>query len=133
MAARVSASAAALSLTLGVTVPVPAQSAASTAPATAQVLVLGVFHFATPNADFAKFQGIDVLTPTRQREIEAVVATLARFAPTRIAVERPVTEADSLNGDYSQYLAGRFELTRNEVHQLGFRLAKRFHQPRVYP
>lgn len=130
---RLSALVAALSLTLGFANPVAAQTAASTDSAPAQILVLGVFHFATPNADYARFQGIDVLTPTRQREIEAVVAALARFAPTRIAVERPATEADSLNADYSQYLAGRFDLARNEVHQLGFRLAARLHQRRVYP
>ena len=96
-------------------------------------MVLGVFHFANPNADYAKFTGTDVLTPARQQEIAEVVSQLAAFKPTRIAVERPTGEADSLNADYRQYLAGRFTLTRNEVHQLGFRLAARLHHERLYP
>ncbi len=99
----------------------------------ARVMVLGVFHFHNPNADYAKFEGIDVLTGERQREIEAVVEQLARFRPTKIAVERPTAEADSLNAAYGRYRAGGFELTRNEVHQLGFRLAARLGHEAVYP
>ncbi|HSM16411.1 MAG TPA: DUF5694 domain-containing protein, partial [Gemmatimonadales bacterium] len=99
----------------------------------ARVMVLGVFHFHNPNADYAKFEGIDVLTAERQREIEAVVEQLARFRPTKIAVERPIGEADSLNADYGRYRAGEFRLTRNEVHQLAFRLAARLGHAAVYP
>lgn len=102
-------------------------------PAPVQVLVLGMFHFANPNADYAKFQGIDVLSPTRQKEIQTVVAQLARFRPTKILVERPTEEADSLNADYQRYLAGTFTLTRNEIHQLSFRLAAQLGLPRLYP
>jgi hypothetical protein len=96
-------------------------------------MVLGVFHFANPNADYAKFQGVDVLTPARQQEIQAVVAQLARFRPTKIALERIPSESDSINADYRRYLAGTFPLTRNEIHQLGFRLAGHLHLPRLYP
>jgi len=74
-----------------------------------------------------------VLTPGRQKEIEAVVAQLARFRPTKIALERVPAESDSINADYRRYLAGTFPLTRNEVHQLGFRLAAQLHLPRLYP
>lgn len=98
-----------------------------------QVMILGVFHFANPNGDYAKFQGTDVLTPARQRQIADVVGQLARFRPTKIALERVPGEADSLNADYRRYLAGRFTLTRNEIHQLGFRLAAQSHQTQLYP
>jgi hypothetical protein len=120
-------------LVLGGTPPAVTQSTADNPEATVQVMVLGVFHFANPNADYAKFQGVDVLTPARQGEIEATVAQLARFAPTKIAVEREPAEADSINADYRRYLAGDFSLTRNEVHQLGFRLAARLRHARLYP
>jgi hypothetical protein len=95
-------------------------------------MVLGVFHFANPNADYAKFQGVDVLTPVRQQEIQAVVDQLARFRPTKIALERVPSESDSINADYRRYLAGAFPLTRNEIHQLGFRLGGQLHLPRLY-
>jgi len=106
---------------------------AQSAPAPIQVMVLGTFHFHNPNADYGKFQGIDVLTPARQAQIEAVVAALARYAPTKIAIERVPDEADSIDAQYHRYQAGTFTLTRNEVHQLGFRLADRLHQDRLYP
>lgn len=96
-------------------------------------MILGVFHFSNPNADYAKFQGTDVLTPARQREIEAVVSQLAHFKPTKIALERVPAESDSINADYRRYVAGTFPLTRNEIHQLGFRLAAQLHLPRLYP
>ena len=99
----------------------------------AQVLILGVFHFHNPNADYVQFEGIDVLTDERQREIEEVVARLEAFAPTRIALERPVAEADSLDARLARHRAGEFELTRNEIHQLGFRLAGRLGHDAVYP
>jgi hypothetical protein len=109
----------------------PATPAAVAAPV--QVMILGVFHFANPNADYAKFKGTDVLTPDRQREIEAVVGQLARFKPTKIALERPTAESDSINADYHRYVTGDFPLTRNEIHQLGFRLAAQLHLARLYP
>lgn len=98
-----------------------------------RVMILGVFHFHNPNADYAKFEGIDVLTDRRQREIEAVADGLAAFRPTRIALERPVEEADSIQADYERFRDGGFELTRNEIHQLGFRLAARLGHRRLYP
>lgn len=108
-------------------------SAQTPAQVPIQVMVLGVFHFSNPNADYAQFQGTDVLTPTRQREIDSVVAQLARFRPTKIALERVPAEADSINADYRRYQAGSFTLTRNEIHQLGFRLAANLHHAQVYP
>jgi uncharacterized protein (DUF885 family) len=99
----------------------------------AQVMILGVFHFHDPNADFAQFEGIDVLTAERQREIEAVTEQLAGFQPSKIAIERPTAEADALNTDYQRYRAGGFDLTRNEIHQLGFRLAARLDHAALYP
>jgi hypothetical protein len=99
----------------------------------ARVMILGVFHFHNPNADYAQFEGIDVLTAERQREIEAVTKQLARFEPSKIAIERPTAEADAINADYRQYRAGGFDLTRNEIHQLGFRLAARLDHAALYP
>jgi hypothetical protein len=116
--------------------PVSAQAHSTpgaTPPAPIEVMVLGVFHFANPNADYAQFQGTDVLTAQRQREIETVVAQLARFRPTKIALERVPAESDSINADYRRYRAGTFSLSRNEIHQLGFRLAAQLNHTQVYP
>jgi hypothetical protein len=98
----------------------------------AQVAILGTYHFANQKLDYAKFEVADVLSPQKQREIAAVTKMLTRFRPTKVAVEWPLADSEKTNADYGKYLAGQFELTRNEVHQIGFRLAKEIGLKRVY-
>lgn len=117
---------------MGLATPAPALAQTIPTP-TIQVLVLGTFHFANPGADYAQFQGIDVLTPARQREVRSVVTQLGRFQPTKIAIERGPADSAEINADYGRFLAGKFNLTRNEVHQLGFQLAAQLRHPVLYP
>jgi len=95
------------------------------------LLVLGVSHFANPGADRVNVKVDDVLAPARQSEIEAVVEALAAYKPTHVAVEFPVDQQDKLDARYRDYLAGKYTLTRNEVDQIGLRLAARLGLPRV--
>ena len=96
-------------------------------PKKTEVLTLGSFHFAFRNLDLiktSKEDQIDVLEKKYQMEIEDIVARIAKFKPTIITIEvDPVKQAkyDSL---YSQYLAGKYNLGRDEVEQIGFRVAK---------
>ena len=101
------------------------------APARAEVLVLGTYHMANPGQDIFNMQADDVLAPGRQAEIAQVIATLKRFNPTKIGVERNAGDTRTAK-DYADYLAGRHELTRNEIEQLGFRLAKELGHKAVY-
>lgn len=96
-------------------------------------MVLGTYHFANPGLDVVKTEVADVLSPEKQAEIREVVEALARFRPTRIAVEAPPAAAPRLDSLYRAYRVGAHELSRNETQQLGFRLAARFDHPRVYP
>jgi hypothetical protein len=105
----------------------PAAAAASK-PA---LLILGTPHFANPARDVANTRVGDVRTPQRQREIEAVVARLAAFRPTRVAVEWPVSGQDRLDSRYADYRAGRYVLSANEVDQIGLRLAARLGLKRI--
>ena len=97
-----------------------------------QVMVLGTVHFANPGADAVKTKLDDVLAPERQKQIDDVVESLARYKPTKIAVEVPPSQEAKVNADYQAYLAGNFTLTRNEMHQIAFRLAKRLGHTRLY-
>ena len=97
----------------------------------AEVLVLGVYHMSNPGRDIFNIEADDVLSPTRQAEISQVVAVLEGFRPTKIAVEAPFFD-ERVPKRYSDYLAGRYELTRDEAEQLGFRLAKRLGHETVY-
>lgn len=111
--------------------PLHAQVADTAAPA--HVLILGTYHFANPGLDVVKAEVTDVLSPTRQAEIAAVAQALARFRPTKIAVEHHPEAAQRLDSLYAAYRAGRHQLSRNETEQLGFRLAAMLDHPRVYP
>ncbi len=86
-----------------------------------EVMVVGVFHMSNPGRDIHNLEVDDVLAPKRQAQISALTDALARFKPTKIGVEWP---ADIVAERYRQYIAGTLPPSRNEVVQLGFRLAK---------
>jgi len=62
-----------------------AQTPASNAPV--QVMVLDTYHFGNPGQDLHNMKPDNVLTPKKQTELADVAARLARFKPTKIAVE----------------------------------------------
>jgi len=101
------------------------------APARAEVLVLGVYHMSNPGHDIVNTRADDVLAPKRQAEIAQLTAVLKKYQPTKIAVERDPGD-DRMSKDYRDYLAGKHELTRNEIEQVGFRLAKDLGHKAVY-
>lgn len=91
-----------------------------------QVMVLGTYHFGNPGLDLQNLRADDVLQPRRQAEVAAAVDGLARFRPTRVAVE---VVADSQPAaalpKYRRYRAGEGRDDRNEITQIGYRLADR--------
>ncbi len=87
------------------------------------ILLVGTGHWSKPGLDYASVDYDDMLAPGRQREIEAVLDRLTAFAPTKVALEFMPDQVNSWNAEYRSYRQGRFGLTANERHQLGFRLA----------
>jgi len=123
-------------LAMGSAITALAQQAAARKPeppaARAQVLVLGVYHMSNPGHDIFNMKADDVLAPKRQAEIAQLIEVLKKFHPTKIAVEAGVYE-DRIPKRYADYLAGKYELTRNEIDQIGLRLAKELGHKTVYP
>ncbi len=105
--------------------------AQTAAPAKAEVMILGVYHFHNPNQDYVKSDYDDHLSEKRQQQIAEVLAALAKFKPTKIALEAP-PEAVNIQQDYANYLKGTYKLTANEREQLGFRLARQLGHQQVY-
>ncbi len=96
-----------------------------------EVLILGTFHMANPGHDIYNMEADDVLSPKRQQEIAQLLDVLKKFQPTKIAIESDPFGKRA--AQYSDYLAGKYTLTRNEIDQVGFRLAKELGHKTVYP
>ena len=90
----------------------------------AKVLVLGTFHM-------AEHEGLN--SEKRQSEIEDLVSKLARFKPTKIAVEMVPEDSEYCNGIYKQYKSGVHKLKMNEIFQVGFRLGLKMGHEQIYP
>jgi hypothetical protein len=97
-----------------------------------EILVLGTYHMANRNRDIFNMQADDDLSPKRQEEIAQVIEVLKKFHPTKIAIEADV-ESPRVGRDYSDYVAGKYTLSRDETDQIGYRLARELGHHAVYP
>ncbi len=97
-----------------------------------EILVLGTYHMANPGRDIHNMQADDVLSPKRQEEMAQLVEVLKKFHPTKIAIEAD-WGSERVEKQYSDYVAGKYTLSRNEIDQIGYRLAKELGQRKVYP
>jgi len=121
-----------------ITVAMPTLAQQASKGSGAQVLVLGTYHMANRGHDIFNMQVDDVLAPRRQAEIAQLIEVLKKFNPTKIAVERDLLSPNNSTTSeqarqYADYLAGKHELSRDEVEQIGFRLAKELGLKTVYP
>jgi hypothetical protein len=124
-----------LALLMGSTLTALAQQAsplASALTSRAEVLVLGTYHMGNPGHDIYNMQADDVRAAKRQAEIAQLMQVLKKFNPTKIAIESDAY-SDKIPKRYADYLAGRYELTANEIDQIGLRLAKELGHKTVYP
>lgn len=103
--------------------PIAARAAAAKPAASppVQVMIVGTFHMSNPGRDLHNMQVDDVLAPRRQAELAAIASGFNRFHPTQVAVE---WDAKTVDERYPKFLNGSLPPSRNEVVQLGFRLAK---------
>ena len=92
-----------------------------------EVLLLGTFHFHQTKA-------VNVLEARRQQELARILSELEAFAPDAVAVEYPWAEQAKLDEDYQIFLdspdPSRLR-SKNEVFQVGFRLARQVGLPSV--
>lgn len=86
-------------------------------------MVLGTFHF-QGSLDIIQNQSGDLMSEEKQHEIDHVIHELLDFGPTKIAVEMDKKNHDEMNRNYHQYLTDHFNLTANEIHQLGFKMGR---------
>ena len=101
--------------------------------ASAKIMILGTYHMNNPGLDTRNLDADDVLLPKRQREINELNEKLARFNPTKIAIEGAYSDKASWDGRYKKYIAGDLKLGRDERDQIAFQLAKRLKLETIYP
>lgn len=106
--------------------------ASDQSPARPEILILGTYHMANPGRDVHNMAADDVLSAERQQEITQLIDVLKEFRPTKIAVESQVGTR-RLAERYAGYVAGTDTLTRNEIDQIGFRLARELGHDSIYP
>lgn len=100
------------------------------------VLLIGTFPFGASSGSEEpgepKSRAVDMKTPERQAELDTLVERLAAFRPTKVLVQAPYSMEGQLAVQYARYRFGAYSLGQNEVHQVGFRLARRLNHDRVY-
>lgn len=97
-----------------------------------RVMLLGTYHFDNPGLDLVNSTADDVLTATRQRELAHLANQLGRFKPTAIAIEAIRPASGFLDTGFTHFTPADLASDRNEVVQIGYRLAYQQGVDRVY-
>jgi hypothetical protein len=101
-------------------------------PPPIEVMVLGTYHFDNPGLDLANTKADDVLKPGRQKELEALSASLAQFHPTKIMVERIAKTPALTDHRYAEFTPADLGKNRDERYQIAYRLANKLGFKTVY-
>lgn len=100
-----------------------------------KMMTLGVFHFAYHNLDAVKTvdqDKISVLEEPFQSEIVAISEAIAEYKPTIIAIEVTPDKQSAMDSLYSLYKNHQFDLKKDEIYQLGFRIGRYFNLPQIH-
>lgn len=99
-----------------------------------KVLLVGTFHFGYPGLDAHKTDDaykVDIKSPQKQKEVQELVAYIAKFKPTKIMVEAGANTGYLMNR-YRDWKKGETELRKREVDQICFRLIDQFGLDTLY-
>lgn len=119
-----------------VVLPAAAQEAAPSPapppPEPVRVMILGVYHMANPGLDLHNMKVDNMLSPQRQEELADLANCLARFAPTKVAVESTPKEADLSDAGYKKFNPDILGKNPDETVQVAYRLAHQLGHQTVY-
>lgn len=96
-----------------------------------KLMILGTFHFSDAGLDAYKPKfTVNIKSDKRQQEVKALLDILAKFKPTKVAIEsRRQPLHDSL---YTEFLNNRYQPGENEIFQIGYRLAGMMKHKRLF-
>ncbi len=90
-----------------------------------QIVLLGTVHLTPSTSDIYKNKKIDLNSPEKQKEIQAVVNNLVAFKPSQICLEYPMEYQWEMDSIYNSYTTGGYKLKDNERDLLGFQAVKK--------
>lgn len=96
------------------------------------LMLFGTFHFANPARDLVKSGVNDVLSAASQSYLAELTQRISKYNPSHILLEYDPTEDQSVNNRYGKYRNDEYQLSRDEIEQLGFRIAKSLGLNRVH-
>jgi len=105
-----------------------------------KVMLLGTAHLNNPGRDAINPKVPDVLTDQKQKELQVLRDSIAKFRPNKIALEvqqKYQAAFDSVyqefkSGDVDTFSVGEFMSRRSEQYQIGFKLARAQNIDHVY-
>ncbi len=105
-------------------------------PTKVKVLLVGTSHWGNyqqADLDVAQTDEIDILSDQYQRELDEIVTKTVAFNPSKIFVERTTAYQPKLDSIYNLYRTSDWgQKSRNEILQLGFKVAKKLDHNKVY-
>ncbi len=96
------------------------------------ITILGSYHLGSQGRNVVKPKVADITAPERQKQLAELIEKLKKFKPTKIVVEIDSEDDAKTQELYDKYLAGSYQLSKNETNQIGFRLAKELGHKKVY-
>ncbi|KOO46438.1 DUF5694 domain-containing protein [Priestia koreensis] len=97
------------------------------------IMLLGTYHFDTSTvSDYKVTEEMDIFSDTKQNEIQEVLEKLSAFAPTKIILEYPSKAQKELSKTYESYRKGELKPQKNEIYQLGYKLADMLGHDTIY-
>jgi hypothetical protein len=99
-----------------------------------RALLVGTYHFQSrPDNGDDDAEPVSMKTPDKQAELDHLVERLAAYEPSKVLVQAPYAMAKQVITQYTLYRFGTYEPGQNEVHQVGYRLARRLGHDQIYP
>lgn len=98
-----------------------------------KIMILGTFHFKDGGYDSYKPRfSVNIKSPERQAEVEALVQLLAEFKPTKVAIESKAERQAFHDSLYHAYRQQQYMLGENEIYQVCYRLAAAMGHEKLY-
>lgn len=98
-----------------------------------KLMILGTFHYRDGGQDGYKPKfSVNIKSEKRQAEVKELLELLAKFKPTKIAIENMQQYQGFHDSLYSEFQAGRYLPGENEIYQLCYQLANKMGHKKVF-